>query len=156
MLGCSGSGKSTLARRLQEKTGLPLVHLDNVFWQPDRTHIPREEFDRQLDELVRQERWILDGDYSRTYEVRIRACDTILFLDFDEDLCLQSIAARIGQTRPDLPWTEQALDPDLVEYVKRYRLDARPALLALLARYPEKQLRIFKTRAEADAWLEAL
>ena len=48
VLGCSGSGKSTLARELHRLTGLPLIHLDNVWWKEDRTHISREEFDGRL------------------------------------------------------------------------------------------------------------
>lgn len=156
VLGCPGSGKSTLARRLHERTGLPLVHLDRLFWLPDRTHVPRDEFDRRLAEILCQPSWILDGDYSRTYKVRIDACDTVVFLDYDEALCMEGIAARVGQARPDMPWTERELDPDLAAQVKRYRTQNRPVLLELLAQAPEKRQWIFKTRAEADRWLSAL
>ena len=156
VLGCPGSGKSTFARRLHERTGLPLIHLDRLFWLPDRTHISREAFDRRLTEMLCQPKWILDGDYNRTWEVRIRACDTVIFLDYDEALCLEGIAARVGQDRPDMPWTEQTLDPELVALVQGYRTQSRPVLLALLARYPEKRQWFFHTRVEADRWLSAL
>ena len=79
VIGCPGSGKSTLSRELRDITGLPLFHLDNIWWKPDRSHISREEFDRKLDEILLTDRWILDGDYSRTYETRFRACDTVIF-----------------------------------------------------------------------------
>ena len=74
ILGCCGSGKSTLSRKLSDRTGLPLYHLDMIWWRPDETHIPREEFDRKLGEILAGERWIVEGDYRRTYEPRIRAC----------------------------------------------------------------------------------
>ena len=154
VLGCSGSGKSTFARKLAAKTGLPLVHLDNVWWRADRTHISRDEFDRALDGLLQGEGWIMDGDYSRTYEVRIRAADTVIFLDYDEETCMDGILSRIGQDRPDIPWTESTLDPELVTLVQNYRRDNRPALLALLAQYPEKQVITFTSRAEAARWLD--
>ncbi len=156
VLGSSGAGKSTFARRLHEITGLPLVHLDLVWWRPDYTHISREEFDRRLEEIISEARWIVDGDYSRTYEPRICACDTVIFLDYDEETCLRGLSQRVGQKRPDIPWVEQKLEPELVEMVRRYRTDERPRLLALLAQYPEKQTVIFRTREEADAWLETL
>ncbi len=156
VLGCSGAGKSVFARRLQEKTGLPLIHLDNVWWKPDRTHITRAEFDRQLAEIVGGDAWILDGNYSRTYEPRIRASDTVIFLDYCQETCMQGIMERVGEARPDMPWTEQTLDPELVELVLTFRSEARPKLLALLEQYPEKRLLTFQTRAQADAWLEAL
>lgn len=155
VLGCPGSGKSSFSRRLRAMTGLPLIHLDNIWWRPDRTHISREEFDRRLAELLQGEAWILDGDYSRTYEPRIRACDTVFFLDFDEEACMEGILERVGKNRADMPWTEQTLDPELVEMVRSYRRENRPRLLALLARYPDKRTLIFQSRREADAWLAA-
>lgn len=154
VLGCCGSGKSTFSHRLQGLTGLPLVHLDMVWWKSDMTHIPREEFDRRLAELTAGERWIIEGDYSRTYEARLRPCDTVVFLDYDEETCMDGLRTRVGQKRSDIPWVEQRLEQELVDAVFRYRQDARPKLLALLEKYPEKRRLIFHTRAEADAWLE--
>ena len=75
VLGCPGSGKSTFARALAARTELPLIHLDSVWWRADGSHISRDEFDRALSELLAGEKWIMDGDYSRTYEVRLRAAD---------------------------------------------------------------------------------
>lgn len=156
ILGCSGSGKSTFARKLQEKTGLPLIHLDNIWWKANRTHISREEFDRRLAEILAGERWIIDGDYSRTYEVRFRACDTVFFLDFNEEQCMAGITDRIGKDRPDIPWTETGLDPELVELVKNYAENNRPVVHSLLEKYKEKQSIIFKSREEMDSWLTKL
>ena len=62
VLGCSGSGKSTFSLQLHNATGLPLYHLDKVWWKPDRTHITRDEFDKRLDDLVNRDSWIIDGD----------------------------------------------------------------------------------------------
>ena len=80
IIGCPGSGKSIFARRLHDVTGLPIYHLDNLFWKADRTHISRDEFDACLTEYMQGDSWIIDGDYSRTYEMRIAACDTVIFL----------------------------------------------------------------------------
>ena len=156
VLGCPGSGKSRFSARLHELTSLPLTHLDNVWWRPDGTHISREEFDERLCALMRAGRWILDGDYSRTYEPRIRACDTVVFLDFAEAECMDGIAARVGKARADIPWIENALDPALVRVVRNYRTENRPIVYALLEKYPEKQRLIFRDRKQADAWLSAL
>ena len=156
ILGCPGSGKSTFARKLAAKMGLSLIYLDNVWWRADGTHISRAEFDRALDELLAGEKWIMDGDYSRTYEVRIRACDTVIFLDYPEEVCMAGIIARVGQKRPDIPWTESALDPELVALVQNYARDDRPQVLALLQKYPEKQALIFTSRDQAARWLSEL
>ena len=118
VVGCPGSGKSTLSKELRDVTGLPLFHLDNIWWKPDKSHISREEFDQKLDEILLTDRWMIDGNYSRTYEVRFRACDTVIFLDYPVDVCMNGIKERIGKNRTDIPWTEQALDSELVKLVE--------------------------------------
>ena len=156
ILGCPGSGKSTFARALAARTGLPLVYLDNLWWRADGSHISREEFDRALDDLLQGEQWIMDGDYSRTYEVRLRAADTVIFLDYPEAVCMAGIVARVGQDRPDMPWTEGTLDRELVAQVRNYASSNRPALLSLLQQYPDKRSLIFTSREEAARWLSEL
>lgn len=153
VIGCPGSGKSVFARKLQEKTGLPLISLDNVWWKPDRTHITHEEFDERLAEILKTDEWIIDGSYSRTFEPRIAACDTVILLDYDTDVCIQGIVNRVGQTRPDIPWTEQALDPELVAIVETYKERNNPVLAELFEKYSDKEIHIFHTREEAEEWL---
>ena len=156
VLGCPGSGKSTLARELQRRTGLPLIHLDRIWWRADHTHISREDFDERLREILQGESWIIDGDYSRTYEPRFLACDSVVFLDLDEESCRRGIAERIGQSRTDVPWTEDRFDPALEEQVANYCRENRPKLYGLIAKYPEKRVFVFRTRGEAEAWLSGL
>ena len=156
ILGAAGSGKSTFARALQKKTGLPLFHLDNVWWKADRTHISREEFDRRLQEILQGETWIVDGDYSRTYAPRFAACDTIIFLDYDTEVCMRGIVERLGKERSDIPWEESELDPELVELVQNYRTKNRPEVYRLMVQYPEKQAIVFQTREQAEEWIFGL
>ena len=156
ILGCAGSGKSTFARRLHRRTGLPLFHLDNVWWKADRMHISRDEFDRRLQAIMQGEKWIIDGDYSRTYEPRFCACDTVVFLDCSEEDCMNGITERIGKARPDIPWVENRLDPELAALVADYRRENRPKLYELIEKYPDKQVLVFQTRAQAQDWLTGL
>ncbi len=156
VLGCPGSGKSTFSGSLHDASGLPLIHLDNVWWKADRSHISREEFDRKLGEILQRDKWILDGDYSRTYEVRFQACDTVFFLDYGLEECMNGIKKRVGKERRDIPWTEQELDPELVKQVENYDIENRPVVLGLIEKYSDKNSYIFRSRAEADAWMSRL
>ena len=155
VIGCPGSGKSTFAKRLHALSGIPLVHLDNVWWKPDRTHISREDFDCQLDALLAERSWIIDGNYSRTLERRIAACDTVVFLDYPEEVCMEGITGRVGKERTDIPWTEQTLDPELVDLVRNYRRENRPAVYALKERYPDRFWLVLESRKQAEEWLRA-
>ena len=156
VIGCSGSGKSTLSKALRDRTGLPLFHLDNIWWKPDRSHISRAEFDRKLNAILRTDRWIIDGDYSRTYEPRFRACDTVIFLDYPVDVCMNGIKERTGKIRTDIPWTEQTLDPELVKLVEHFETDDRPVILSLFEKYPDVTRLVFKSRLEAAEWLSGI
>ena len=156
VIGSPGSGKSVFARKLREKTGLPLVSLDNVWWKADRTHLTQQEFDERLAGILTKDEWIIDGSYSRTFEPRFAACDTVILLDYDVDVCLRGIADRVGQARPDIPWTEQSLDPELVELVKTYRERNLPTIRELFRRYADRETHVFHDRGEAQQWLDSL
>ena len=157
VLGPSGAGKSYFARLLSNKLNLPLYHLDSIWWNSDKTHITRCDFDEKLSLLLRRDRWIIDGDYSRTYEVRIKACDTIIFLDYPLEVCLEGIASRIGTIRPDLPWVEKEVDPEFKKWVIGWFSDTLPVLKELLNKYKdEKNIIIFKSRKEANEFLDNL
>ena len=156
VLGCPGSGKSTFAVKLSKVLNLPLYHLDNIWWKKDRTHISRNEFDEKLQELLDKEQWIIDGDYSRTYEVRIKSADTVIFLDYDVGTCLESIYNRTGKVRNDIPWVETETDEELVRMVKSYNDVNRPLLMELFRKYNDKSIIKFKDRDEAERWLTGL
>ena len=156
ILGCPGSGKSTLALRLNEIAGLPLIHLDNIWWKEDGTHITGAEFDERLQAILAGEKWIIDGNYSRTQQLRIAACDTAIVLDYDTEVCLKGIRERLGKPRADLPWTEEELDPELVQMVESYRGENREKLFACIEKYPNKRVLVFSSRSETDAWLSEI
>ncbi len=157
VIGCPGAGKSTFARRLRDRTGLPLYYLDRLWHKADRTHITREEFDRVLAEWLARPAWILDGDYSRTLPQRLEACDTVFFLDFPLEVCLAGVENRRGAQRPDMPWVEEELDAEFLQYILDFGQAQLPAIRAMLEPYRgRRQVFTFHSRAEADAWLNAL
>lgn len=156
VVGCPGSGKSTLSRTLQKKTGLPLHHLDLLWHKADKTTYSREEFDQKLRNILETDRWIIDGNYMRTMEMRLQACDTVLFLDYPTDICLAGAKARIGTKRDDLPWMEEELDPEFEQWILDFATEQRPILYRLLQQYPQPIVHIFHARSEAAAWLAAI
>lgn len=158
VIGCPGSGKSTFARRLRDITGLPLVHLDLLYWNPDGTTSPRSLFLGRLEEVLRGESWIIDGNYAFSMERRLQRCDAAFFLDYPTELCLESVRARRGRPRRDMPCaTLEDGDAEFMESIRSYAAQQRPGVLALLRQYGDgREIHIFKDRAEADAYLARL
>ena len=156
VIGCPGGGKSTFARALRDLTGLPLYYLDMLWHRPDGSSVAPEEFDRALGRILREERWIIDGNYQRTLEPRLERCDTVFLLDYPVEVCLAGAAARIGRIREDLPWVEREFDPEFRRWIEDFPREQLPGIYALLERYREgREIVVFPSREAGAAWLEA-
>lgn len=157
IIGCPGSGKTTFAEKLQKCTDLPLYYLDAIWHKPDKTHIPREEFDRRIGEIFETPRWIIDGNYKRTIEMRMKQSDTVFLFDLPTEVCLQGVTDRIGKERYDLPWLETQVDPEFRQFIEDFPKDTLPYIYELIEKYKsEKQVIIFKSREEADGFIASL
>mgnify|MGYP002795331513 FL=1 len=157
VVGCPGSGKSTFARKLQEKTGLPLYYLDMIWHKPDKTTLTKEEFDEKLHELIARDEWIIDGNYSRTLEPRLQACDTAFVFDLPLEVCLAGAQARVGTKRIDMPWEETELSQEFLNYILSFSQQQLPRLLQLARQYSaQKQVVFFRSRRECDDFLKSL
>ena len=155
VIGCPGSGKTTFAQKLRDKTGLPLYYLDAIWHKPDRTHISREEFDARLSEIIALDSWIIDGNYSRTIESRISACDTVFLFDLPVMVCLEGAVSRLGKKRYDMPWIDTELDPNLKREIEEFQNKNLSAIYALIDKYKDgKTVVIFKRREQADEFLD--
>jgi adenylate kinase family enzyme len=102
ILGPGGSGKSTLAVLLGEITGLPVVELDKLFWQPGLVATPRDQWVEVQQRLFEEDAWIMDGELGPydAIEVRLRAADTIIFLDFSIVRCAWRAVRRSPKMQP--------------------------------------------------------
>ena len=156
VIGCPGSGKSTFARALAEITGLPLFYLDMMYWNADRTQVERSVFRERLSEAMAHDAWIIDGNYGSTMALRLEAADTVFFLDYPTEVCLEGIRARRGKPRPDMPWIEEEEDGEFTAYVTEFRTQSRPQILALLTSCSHKTIHVFQTREQAASHLSSL
>ena len=153
VIGCPGSGKSNVSRALHNKTGIPLYHLDMMYWNVDKTTVEKSVFLERLSVVLEKDEWIIDGNYGSTMELRMAACDTVLFLDYPLDICLDGIKERRGKPRSDMPWIETEEDEEFIEFIKNYNEHQKPKVLELLEKYREKHIIIFKSREQANAFL---
>jgi len=156
VIGCPGSGKSTFSRALHDATSIPLIHLDMLYWNSDKTTVEKSVFRNRLFEILKKDEWIIDGNYASTMEQRLKACDTVFFLDFPLEVCLDGIKMRNGKPRSDMPWIETEIDNEFLKFITDFNTYARPPIIELLNSYRNKDIYIFKSRTQADKFLENL
>ena len=153
VIGCPGSGKSTVSRVLHNKTGIPLYHLDMMYWNADKTTVEKSVFLERLSAVLEKDEWIIDGNYGSTMELRMTACDTVIFLDYPLDVCLDGIRERRGKPRSDMPWIETEEDAEFIEFIKNYNEQQKPKVLELLEKCSDKNIVILRSREQADVLL---
>src|SRR5947209_9630130 len=106
VIGSGGAGKSTFARRLGKLLDLQVIHLDVNYWKPGWVETPKDEWRRKVEELAKGDAWIIDGNYSGTLDMRLAACDTVVFLDLPRTVCIRRVLKRVltyrDGTRPDM------------------------------------------------------
>lgn len=156
VIGCPGSGKSTFSRKLNKIINIPLYHLDMMYWNKDKTTVEKNLFYENLDKVLQSDKWIIDGNYQSSMEQRIKQCDTIIFLDYSLDVCLEGIKERRGKERSDIPWVSHEDDLDFIEFIKNYNTNNKPIVLDLLKKYSNKDIYVFSNRDEADKFLNLL
>lgn len=162
VIGPSGAGKSTLAKRLGARLGLPLIHLDMLYWAAGWKPMPDAEWRVLVTQLAARERWIMDGNYGGTLDLRLPACDTVVFLDVPRWLCLARVFWRriryFRATRPDMAQgNRERVTWEFVVWIWTYRRRRRPHVLRRLAELPpDRRVFVLRSRREVDAFVSSL
>lgn len=137
LIGPGGAGKSALASRIASRLGLPLHHLDALYWQPGWVAPSQADWESTLRELLRGDAWVMDGNFGGTLDLRLAACDTVLLLDLPPWVCMWRVLRRRwahrGRHRPDMtPGCNEKLDVDFLWWIASYRWCRRPSVMARL------------------------
>ncbi len=164
LIGPGGSGKSTLATQIGAHTGLPVIHLDALYWRPGWIEPTREEWRATLAALLAQDAWVMDGNFGGTLERRLAAADTVIFFDLPPLLCLWRVLRRRvryhGRSRPDMtPGCPEKIDLEFVWWILSYRGRKRRTLLPKLRAWadaPGRRLVVFASSREVQAFIDAL
>ena len=154
VIGSSGAGKSTFATRLHEVTGIELIHLDQIHWRPNWVEPPKDEWREIVADVIKRKSWIMDGNYSGTMEMRITACDTVIFLDLPRIVCVWRILKRVLKhrktTRPDMAeGCCEKFDFVFLKWVWDYPNRSKPKVEAFLNEYRNEK-NVFRLKSTQD------
>lgn len=160
VIGCAGAGKSTFSRQLHQLTGLPLIHLDQLFWQPGWIPTERPVFREKMLAELQKEAWIMDGNFDSTLSLRAQYADLIIWLDFPRHICFPRVLKRavtnFGKTRPDMtPGCPEKLDLEFAKWIWHYEQDARPDIAEAVRQSPCDSI-IFAHPHDLTSWLERI
>jgi adenylate kinase family enzyme len=155
VIGCAGSGKSTFARRLGERLGVSVTHLDALYWRPGWAETPKDEWRETVARLVADERWLIDGNYGGTLDLRLETADTVIYLDLPRRVCLWRVVKRWAmygrRSRPDMAeGCRERLDPRFLKWIWQYPGNSRPKTVAALASNARDSLDVYVLRSTAD------
>lgn len=161
IIGSGGAGKTTLARELGRRTGLPVVHLDGLYWRAGWVPTPREAWLERQRAVLAQECWIVDGNYGATMDLRLGAADTVIFLDTPRLTCLwRAFKRRVsywGRTRPDMAeGCPERLTGEFLRYIWDYPRTQRAAILRKLAQLENKRVVHLRGDRAVAQFLEAV
>ena len=160
VVGSGGAGKSTFARQLGERTGLPVIHLDALYWRPGWVPTPDDEWRQIMTDLVAGDEWIIDGNYSRTVDLRARVADTVVLLDYSPAGNLARALRRSITNHGraiQAPGCPEHLDLEFLRWIASYRRRSRPRVLARIeAAAPDLDVRVLRRPREARRFLEGI
>lgn len=160
VIGCPGAGKSTLSRELAQITGLPVIHLDRLYWKAGWTEENPDMFKEKLNTALHRPEWIIDGNYHNHMEERLPQTDTLIWLDYATWRCIWRVLKRTfasyGKTRPDAAeGCPERFNTGFLLYVLQFRKKSRPKMQKAIESCGQNcNMIIFKNPAELKQWLQ--
>jgi adenylate kinase family enzyme len=162
VVGSGGAGKSTFAARLGGLLDIEVIHLDSLYWRPGWIETPKAEWAETVAEVAQGHAWVMDGNYSGTFDIRLKACDTLIFLDMPRRVCLWRVVKRFlvyrGRTRPDMAaGCGEKIDPEFILWIWNYPNRQRPSVLELMRENAESKRMIrLRSPAQVERFLAAV
>ena len=156
VIGCPGSGKSYLSKSLSNILNIPCFHIDNLYWNKDKTHITREELLEKYQDIIKLDSFILDGNYQSTLSYRFKYASTVIFLDFSLDDCIKGIKSRNNEVRDDIPWIQNEIDgEELIAWIKSFDERERGEIINLINDF-KGEVYIIKNQEEVNTFLKKI
>jgi adenylate kinase family enzyme len=163
VIGCCGAGKSKFALKLKGKTEINVIHLDKYYWKPNWVETLRDNWNEIVRNMIKEDEWIIDGNYTSTLEMRIERADTVYYFDFPIWRCLirifrRIILSKLGiEKRGDMAeGCPEKFDANFIKYVLNFNKVFTPRIESILERNKHKNIFRIKNDREAKLILRSI
>lgn len=140
VIGGNGAGKSTFSAQLSRQLGIRCIHLDKLFRTSDGTLRPRDIVNKELCSLYLDSPWIIDGNYSDTWQDRSQSADLIIFLNIEKEQRIKNLEHRAASNKVLDDGSLKYLDEDFRTYARSYEERGKNKALALVQSNADKSL----------------
>ena len=160
IIGSPGAGKSTLSKALARRTGLPVHHLDQLYWRPGWVEPGKAEWAEEVARVSAGPRWIIEGNYGGTMPLRLSRADTVIDLDLPAWLCVARVLRRAiaswGKVRPDMaPGCPERLDWEFISYTASFPRRGRRRIEENMRGFQGRYIRL-RSQREIDRFVAEL
>lgn len=147
IFGCSGSGKTWLSGKLSAKYNLPHFDLDDLFWDSSKggygVKTPVEKRNQLLNDILKQENWIIEGAYYSWLPESFEKADRIIVLDIPAEICKRRVVKRFFKRKFGAEREKKESIKSLYELIKwidLFQEENLPEALKILKPYREKTI----------------
>lgn len=155
VLGGPGSGKSLLSFNLGKKLNIPVYHLDDIHIQHDVLKNGKENRNKAILKILKNNSWIMDGNYRSTLNKRIQKCDIIIFLDYPTHKLINNIIHRFLnqhlKIQKEIISGNNNLNLEIIKLAYKWKKEKRNEIIDILNNTDTKKY-IFKSRKQLNDW----
>ena len=158
IVGAPGTGKTTLSNILSKLYGIEATHIDGIHHLENWVQRDKEERDKIILDIVKRDKWIIDGTYKATLKPRFEAADLIIWLDYSSLAQIKGVTERYlknkGKEKPEIPGCKEKMDKEFFTYVLKYNKEKRKNIVNNLEGIDKSKLIVFKNRRQLNKWLK--
>ncbi|MBQ2835946.1 MAG: topology modulation protein [Clostridia bacterium] len=158
IIGGPGTGKTTLSNELSKLYNIPAIHIDGIHHLENWKIRDKDERDKMILDIVKQEKWIIDGTYKATLKVRLEKADLVIWLDYPTWTQIKGVIMRRiklgGKEREEIPGCKERMSKEFFTYVLKYNKEKRKVIVDNLEGIDESKLLIFKKQRDLNKWLK--
>ena len=156
IIGGSGTGKTTLSESLSKDLNLPVYHIDGIHHLKNWKVRDTNERDKIIIDLIKKEKWIIDGTYHSTLQARLEKSDLIIYLDYSTLAQVKGALGRFiknhGKEKPEIPGCNEQMTFKFFIFVVNWRKNKRQFIIDALENIDKDKILIFKNRRKLNKW----